>query len=80
MNRELVSCKQGLGHLNLSCDVIVMPGQALKEELENTKSLMHKAGLGIRLPIRNVRELTDGDVDQRSSLSLPPSRGESVQF
>ncbi|KAH9568171.1 hypothetical protein CY35_03G064000 [Sphagnum magellanicum] len=54
--------------------------QALKEELENTKSLMHKAGLGIRLPIRNVRELTDGDVDQRSSLSLPPSRGESVQF
>jgi hypothetical protein len=26
VNRELVSCKQGLGHLNLSCDVIVMPG------------------------------------------------------
>lgn len=50
--------------------------QALKEELENTKSLMHKAGLGIRLPVRNVRELTEGDVDQRCSQPQPPSRGE----
>lgn len=48
--------------------------QALKDELENTKSLLHKAGLGIRLPVRNVRELTDGDVDMRS---VPPSRGHS---
>ncbi|KAL2614181.1 hypothetical protein R1flu_025873 [Riccia fluitans] len=45
--------------------------QALKDELENTKSLLHKAGLGIRLPVRTVRELSDGDVDMRT---MTPSR------
>ncbi|MCO5598967.1 hypothetical protein L7F22_053066 [Adiantum nelumboides] len=43
--------------------------QALKEELENTKSLMQKAGLGIRLSAHNVRELTNGDVDLRTSIT-----------
>lgn len=61
-----------LPQTELNCD----PWQALKEELENTKSLMHKAGLGIRLPVQNVRELTEGDVDQRCSQTQPPSRGE----
>ncbi|CAM6106879.1 unnamed protein product [Calypogeia fissa] len=50
---------------------------ALKDELENTKALLHKAGLGIRLPVKNVRELTDGDVDLRNISSVPPSRGQS---
>jgi hypothetical protein len=36
--------------------------QSLKEELENTRSLMQKAGLGIRLSLDSVRELSDGDV------------------
>ncbi|XP_024518424.1 chromosome-associated kinesin KIF4A isoform X1 [Selaginella moellendorffii] len=49
--------------------------KALREELENTRSLMHKAGLGIRLSSRSVREISDGDVDLRTSVSLPPSRG-----
>ncbi|KAI5078628.1 hypothetical protein GOP47_0006299 [Adiantum capillus-veneris] len=43
--------------------------QALKEELENTKSLMQKAGLGIRLSAHNVRELANGDVDLRTSIT-----------
>ena len=44
--------------------------QSLKEELENTRSLMQKAGLGIRLSLQNVRELSDGDVDlMRTSVS-----------
>ncbi|XP_024371268.1 uncharacterized protein [Physcomitrium patens] len=50
--------------------------QALKEELENTKSLMHKAGLGIRLPVSNVRELMEIDVDHRCSQLQLPSRRE----
>lgn len=53
---------------------------ALRDELENTKALLHKAGLGIRLPVKNVRELSDGDVDLRNTgiPSVPPSRGQST--
>jgi hypothetical protein len=51
---------------------------ALKEELENTRGLLQKAGLGIRLPVENVRELSEGDVDLRTHVaSVPPTRAQS---
>nr|AMS24213.1 kinesin 4-II protein [Marsilea vestita] len=42
---------------------------ALKEELENTKSLMQKAGLGIRLSAQSVRELNSGNMDHTNSIT-----------